>query len=202
MSRYRGPRVKIIRRLGRLPGPTQKTHKKKPDFINRSTSSKKASKYRVRLEEKQKLRFHYGLTERQLLEYVRIARGAKGSTGQVSLQSLEMRSDNIILGLGMAPTIPGARQMVNHKHILVNYCTINIPSYRCKPKDIITMRNRPKSQAMITRNRDSSRKYKKPNHSTFHSSQNIGLVNQIIDREWIDSKIKELLVVEYHSRQA
>nr|APW79620.1 ribosomal protein S4 [Oncophorus virens]APW79621.1 ribosomal protein S4 [Brideliella wahlenbergii] len=202
MSRYRGPRVRIIRRLGTLPGLTNKTHQLKSSSINQSTSNKKISQYRIRLEEKQKLRFHYGITERQLLNYVRIARKAKGSTGQVLLQLLEMRLDNIIFRLGMAPTIPGARQLVNHKHILVNDHIVNIPSYRCKPQDFITVKNRQKSQAMVIKNVDFSQKAKVPNHLTFNSLEKKGLVNQILDQESIGLKINELLVVEYYSRQA
>nr|WGN99966.1 ribosomal protein S4 [Dicranella hookeri] len=202
MSRYRGPRVRIIRRLGTLPGLTSKTPKLKSSSINQSTSNKKISQYRIRLEEKQKLRFHYGITERQLLNYVRIARKAKGSTGQVLLQLLEMRLDNIIFRLGMAPTIPGARQLVNHRHILVNDRIVNIPSYRCKPQDFITIKDRQKSQAMIIKNIDFYQKYKVPNHLTFNSLEKKGLVNQILDQESIGLKINELLVVEYYSRQA
>nr|AJF20957.1 ribosomal protein subunit 4 [Plagiochasma rupestre] len=201
MSRYRGPRVKIIRRLGALPGLTNKTLKSKSGYINQSTSNKKVSQYRIRLEEKQKLRFHYGLTERQLVKYVRIARKAKGSTGQVLLQLLEMRLDNIIFRLSMAPTIPGARQLVNHRHILINNNPIDIPSYNCKPKDTITIKDRPKSKSIITKNLNSFQKQKIPNHLTFDLMQVKGLVNQIIDREWIYLKINELLVVEYYSRQ-
>ncbi|CAM6032285.1 unnamed protein product (chloroplast) [Sphagnum compactum] len=202
MSRYRGPRVRILRRLGVLPGLTNKTPQSKSSYINQPISNKKVSQYRIRLEEKQKLRFHYGITERQLLKYVRIARRAKGSTGQVLLQLLEMRLDNVIFRLGMAPTIPGARQLVNHRHILVNDHTVNIPSYRCKPQDFITIKDRQKSQAIITRSMDYSRGYKTPNHLTLDSSQKKGSVNQIIDRESIGLKINELLVVEYYSRQA
>nr|WGO00040.1 small ribosomal protein subunit 4 [Kiaeria starkei] len=202
MSRYRGPRVRIIRRLGTLPGLTNKTPQLKSSSINQSTSNKKISQYRIRLEEKQKLRFHYGITERQLLNYVRIARKAKGSTGQVLLQLLEMRLDNILFRLGMAPTIPGARQLVNHRHILVNDRIVNIPSYRCKPQDFITIKNRQKSQAMIIKNVDFSQKAKVPNHLTFNSLEKKGLVNQILDQESIGLKINELLVVEYYSRQA
>nr|APW79623.1 ribosomal protein S4 [Paraleucobryum longifolium] len=202
MSRYRGPRVRIIRRLGTLPGLTNKTPQLKSGSINQSTSNKKVSQYRIRLEEKQKLRFHYGITERQLLNYVRIARKAKGSTGQVLLQLLEMRLDNVIFRLGMAPTIPGARQLVNHRHILVNNRIVNIPSYRCKPQDFITIEDRQKSQAMIIKNIDFSQKYKIPNHLTFSSLEKKGLVNQILDQESIGLKINELLVVEYYSRQA
>jgi len=202
MSRYRGPRVRIIRRLGTLPGLTNKTPQLKPSSINQSTSNKKISQYRIRLEEKQKLRFHYGITERQLLNYVRIARKAKGSTGQVLLQLLEMRLDNVIFRLGMAPTIPGARQLVNHRHILVNDNIVNIPSYRCKPQDFITIKDRQKSKIMIIKNTNFSQKSKVPNHLTFNSLENKGLVNQILDQESVGLKINELLVVEYYSRQA
>ncbi|MFS7963399.1 putative ribosomal protein S4/S9 [Helianthus anomalus] len=97
MSRYRGPELEVILETNRVLG--------------------KKSQYRIRLEEKQKLRFHYGLIERQLLKYVRIAGKAKGSTGLVLLQLLEMRLDNILFRLGMDPTISGARQLVNHRHI-------------------------------------------------------------------------------------
>nr|APW79560.1 ribosomal protein S4 [Brothera leana] len=202
MSRYRGPRVKIIRRLGTLPGLTNKTSQLKSNSITQSTSNKKISQYRIRLEEKQKLRFHYGITERQLLNYVRIARKAKGSTGQILLQLLEMRLDNIIFRLGMAPTIPGARQLVNHRHILVNNYIVNIPSYRCKPQDFITIKNRQKSQFIVAKNIEFSQKYKVPNHLTFNSLEKKGLVNQILNKESIGLKINELLVVEYYSRQA
>ena len=202
MSRYRGPRVRIIRRLGTLPGLTNKTPQLKSGSINQSTSNKKISQYRIRLEEKQKLRFHYGITERQLLNYVRIARKAKGSTGEVSLQLLEMRLDNVIFRLGMAPTIPGARQLVNHRHILVNDCIVDIPSYRCKPQDFITIKNQKKSETIINKNIEFYQKSKIPNHLTYSFLEKKGLVNQILDRESIGLKINELLVVEYYSRQA
>nr|BAQ95548.1 ribosomal protein S4 [Syrrhopodon tosaensis] len=202
MSRYRGPRVKIIRRLGTLSGLTNKTPQLKSSSINQSTSNKKISQYRIRLEEKQKLRFHYGLTERQLLNYVRIARKVKGSTGQVLLQLLEMRLDNIIFRLGLAPTIPGARQLVNHRHILVNNRIVNIPSYQCKPQDFITIKDQQKYQTMIIKNTNFFSKHKIPNHLIFNSVEKKGFVNQILDQESIGLKINELLVVEYYSRQA
>ena len=201
MSRYRGPRFKKIRRLGALPGLTSKRPKAGSDLRNQSRSSKK-SQYRIRLEEKQKLRFHYGLTERQLLKYVRIAGKAKGSTGQVLLQLLEMRLDNILFRLGMASTIPQARQLVNHRHILVNGGIVDIPSYRCKPQDIITARDEQKSRTLIQNLLDSSpRGEELPKHLTLHPFQHKGLVNQIIDSKWVGLKINELLVVEYYSRQ-
>uniref|UniRef100_UPI00315D6DCC ribosomal protein S4 n=1 Tax=Plantago rigida TaxID=101994 RepID=UPI00315D6DCC len=202
MSRYRGPRCKKIRRLGALPGLTNKSPKAVSDLRNQSRSGKK-SQYRIRLEEKQKLRFHYGLTERQLLKYVRIAGKAKGSTGQVLLQLLEMRLDNILFRLGMASTIPAARQLVNHRHILVNGRIVDIPSYRCKPRDIITAKDEQKSRTLIQNSLNSSpHKDKEVSHFlTFQPSQYKGLVNQIIDSKWVGLQINELLVVEYYSRQ-
>nr|CAL39300.1 small ribosomal protein 4 [Lethocolea glossophylla]CAL39301.1 small ribosomal protein 4 [Lethocolea glossophylla] len=201
MSRYRGPRVKIIRRLGALPGLTSKTLKAKSTYIDHSTSNKKVSQYRIRLEEKQKLRFHYGVTERQLLKYVRIARKAKGSTGQVLLQLPEMRLDNTIFRLGMASTIPGARQLVNHRHISINNDIVDIPSYNCEPGDVITVKDKQKSQSIIIKNIDLFQKSKVPSHLTFDPTELRGLVNQTINRDLINLKINELLVVEYYSRQ-
>nr|YP_009466329.1 ribosomal protein S4 [Genlisea filiformis]AUN28384.1 ribosomal protein S4 [Genlisea filiformis] len=200
MSRYRGPRFKKIRRLGALPGLTKKSPKSGSDLRNQLRSGKK-SQYRIRLEEKQKLRFHYGLTERQLIKYVRIARKAKGSTGQVLLQLLEMRLDNILFRLGMASTIPAARQLVNHRHILVNGRIVDIPSYRCKPQDIITAKDEQKSRTLIQNSLNSYPHEEVPNHLTLRPFQYKGLVNQIIDSKWFGLKLNELLVVEYYSRQ-
>nr|YP_010406395.1 ribosomal protein S4 [Cymbaria daurica]URC16196.1 ribosomal protein S4 [Cymbaria daurica] len=200
MSRYRGPRFKKIQRLGALPGLTNKRPKDKSDLKNQSSSRKK-SQYRIRLEEKQKLRFHYGLTERQLLKYVRMAGKAKGSTGQVLLQLLEMRLDNILFRLRMASTIPAARQLVNHRHVLVNGRIVDIPSYRCKPRDIITAKDEPQSRTLIQNSLNSSPRARVPNHLTLHPLQYQGLVNQIIDSKWVGLPINELLVVEYYSRQ-
>uniref|UniRef100_UPI0030025AA4 ribosomal protein S4 n=1 Tax=Amorphophallus tonkinensis TaxID=1720486 RepID=UPI0030025AA4 len=200
MSRYRGPRFKKIRRLGALPGLTSKRPRSRSDLKNKLRSGKK-SQYRIRLEEKQKLRFHYGLTERQLLRYVHIAGKAKGPTGQVLLQLLEMRLDNILFRLGMASTIPGARQLVNHRHILVNGHIVDIPSYRCKPRDIIATKDKQRSKALIQNNISLSSHEEVPKHLTIDSFHNKGMVNQIIDSKWIGLKINELLVVEYYSRQ-
>nr|WOC91799.1 ribosomal protein S4 [Utricularia nephrophylla] len=200
MSRYRGPRFKKIRRLGALPGLTKKRPKAISDLRNQSRSGKK-SQYRIRLEEKQKLRFHYGVTERQLIKYVRVARKAKGSTGQVLLQLLEMRLDNILFRLGMASTIPAARQLVNHRHILVNGRIVDIPSYRCKPQDIITAKDEQKSRTLIPNSLNSSPQEEVPSHLTLRPFEYKGLVTQIIDSKWVGLKLNELLVVEYYSRQ-
>nr|YP_010969982.1 ribosomal protein S4 [Taenitis blechnoides]WNR49195.1 ribosomal protein S4 [Taenitis blechnoides] len=195
-----------MRRLKNLPGLTGKDKTSNPgDFrvASEQSASKKISQFCVRLETKQKLRFNYGLTERQLLKYVRIARKTRGSTGQVLLQLLEMRLDNILFRLGMASTIPAARQLVNHRHILVNKCIVDIPSYRCKPKDIITIRKRPISHTVAKDEfigRDGI-----PDHLTLSFSkagEQVGLVNHMASRESVDLEINELLVVEYYSRKA
>nr|YP_009413642.1 ribosomal protein S4 [Monotropsis odorata]ASN79007.1 ribosomal protein S4 [Monotropsis odorata] len=200
MSRYRGPRFKKIRRLGALPGLTNKKLIMENALKNK-LSFKKKSKYHIRLEEKQKLRFHYGVTERQLIKYFLLARKSKGSTGQVLLQLLEMRLDNIIFRLGMTSTIPGARQLINHGHILVNGNKVNIPSYRCKPKDIITAKDEQKFRDFINNSINSPSFDKIPKHLTLYPYEQKALVNQVIDREWISLEIKELLVVEYYSHQ-
>nr|YP_010715469.1 ribosomal protein S4 [Todea barbara]WDE24613.1 ribosomal protein S4 [Todea barbara] len=206
MSRYRGPRLKMIRRPKDLPGLTNKTlNPKKARIAIDQSASKKISQYCIRLEAKQRLRFNYGSTERQLLRYVRIARKAKGSTGQVLLQLLEMRLDNIVPELGMAPTIPAARQSVNHRHILVNDHIVDIPSYRCKPRDITTARDRTSSYDRITKEIESSQGEKIPDHLTLSLSggnRPKGLVNRIVNRDSIGLNINELLVVEYYSRKA
>nr|YP_010291132.1 ribosomal protein S4 [Juncus compressus]YP_010291347.1 ribosomal protein S4 [Juncus tenuis]ULQ66722.1 ribosomal protein S4 [Juncus compressus]ULQ67010.1 ribosomal protein S4 [Juncus tenuis] len=213
MSRYRGPRIKKVYRLGALPGLLQKEFKyrKGRDPKKKRLRYRKRSKeYSIRLAEKQKLRFHYGLTERQLVRYMRIAGKSKGSTGQVLLQLLEMRLDNILFRLGMALTIRGARQLVNHRHILVNGRIIDIPSYRCKPGDIITTKNKQSSKdlirkyiALCTRKRKKVSKHlrKLPKHLSIGSKKEKAQVNKIIDRKEVGLRIKESLVVEYYSRQ-
>ena len=139
MSRYRGPRLRIIRKLGELPGFTTKSSARQTPPGQHGTSVKKLSQYGIRLQEKQKLRFNYGITESQLIRYVRKARKIKGSTGEILLQLLEMRLDNIVFRLGIAPTIAAARQLIGHGHIIVNNEKVTIPSYQCKPKDSISV---------------------------------------------------------------
>nr|YP_010981810.1 ribosomal protein S4 [Lygodium flexuosum]UYS92461.1 ribosomal protein S4 [Lygodium flexuosum] len=207
MSRYRGPRLKIVRRLKDLPGLTNKTlNPKKTRIDGDPSASRKTSQFCIRLEAKQRLRFNYGSTERQLLRYIRIARKAEGSTGQVSLQLLEMRLDNIVFRLGMAPTIPAARQLVNHRHIPVNNRIVDIPSYRCKPKDIIASKGLlTPSGTLNSIGTESFKRNEIPDHLTLFTTeadQTKGSVNGIVNRESIHLNINELLVVEYYSRKA
>lgn len=152
MSRYRGPRLRVVRRLGDLPGLTRKAARRSYPPGQHGQARKKRSEYAVRLEEKQKLRFNYGLTERQLVRYVRKARRVSGSTGQSLLQMLEMRLDNTVFRLGMAPTIPAARQLVNHGHITVNGRVVSIPSYQCRPGEEIGVKNQDRSRRLVEEN--------------------------------------------------
>ena len=153
MSRYRGPRLRIVRRLGILPGLTTKNSKKIASPGQQgSTYIKKLSQFAIRLREKQKLRFHYCITERQLLNYIRKSKKKKGSTGKLLLTSLEMRLDNVVYRLGFAPTIIAAKQLVNHGHILLNDKVVNIPSFSCKLKDSVKVKSSSVSQALVKKN--------------------------------------------------
>lgn len=202
MSRYRGPRLRIVRRLGDLPGLTRKSARRAYPPGQHGQNRKKRSEYAIRLEEKQKLRFNYGLTEKQLLRYVRRARRVTGSTGQVLLQLLEMRLDNTVFRLGMAPTIPAARQLVNHGHITVNGRVVNIASYQCRAGEIVTVRDREASRKLVETNLQYPGLANLPSHLEFDKNKMIGKVNSVVEREWVALQINELLVVEYYSRQA
>ncbi len=202
MSRYRGPRLRIVRRLGDLPGLTRKSPRRAYPPGQHGQDRKKRSEYAVRLEEKQKLRFNYGVNERQLLRYVRKARRASGSTGQVLLQLLEMRLDNTVFRLGMAPTIPGARQLVNHGHVTVNGRVVDIASYQCRPGDVVAVKDRETSRKLVEQNLQYPGLANLPSHLEFDKAKLTGKVNSVVEREWIAIQVNELLVVEYYSRQA
>nr|QVY58359.1 30S ribosomal protein S4 [Kappaphycus striatus] len=201
MSRYRGPRVKVCRRLGNLPGLTRKNSKKQFSAGEHGQQSRKPSEYLLRLEEKQKLRFNYGLNEKQLLRYIKIAKNVQGSTGLILLQILEMRLDNTIFRLGMAPTIPAARQLVNHGHITVNKRVVSISSYQCKPGNIIEVKNKSASKLLVEKYINFPSLSHIPNHLDLDKKKLMGKVNGIIDREWIALELNELLIVEYYSRK-
>jgi small subunit ribosomal protein S4 len=202
MSRYRGPRLRIVRRLGDLPGLTRKSARRAYPPGQHGQERKKRSEYAIRLEEKQKLRFNYGITERQMLRYVRKARRAAGSTGQVILQLLEMRLDNTIFRMGMAPTIPAARQLVNHGHVTVNGRVVDIASFQCRPGEVIGVRNRDQSRQLVQANLQYPGLANLPSHLEFDKTKLEGKVNGVVEREWVALQINELLVVEYYSRQA
>lgn len=203
MSKYRGPRLKLVRKLGQLPALTNKNSKKinTPGQHGQSQIKflKNLSPYGLRLLEKQKLRFNYNINERQLIRYIKQAKKANGSTGEILLILLEMRLDNIIYRLGMAPSILAARQLISHGHILVNNQKVTIASYSCKIKDVISVKNRENSKKLITKLIEKCEN-KIPDHLNFNKQNLIGVVNGLINRNWVGLEINELLVVEYYSR--
>jgi len=202
MSRYTGPRLKIIRRFGGLdlPGLTRKRPKNTNPPGMHGAERKKKSEYAIRLEEKQKVRFNYGVSERQMLRYMRKARRSKGSTGLALLQMLEMRLDCIVFRLGMAPTIPAARQLVSHGHIEVNGQKVTIPSYGCKVGDVITVRNKESSRKLVAAYAEYPGLFL-PDYLEFDKEKLRGRIKELPPREQICAPVNELLVVEFYSRK-
>jgi small subunit ribosomal protein S4 len=228
MSRYIGPRLRIIRRLGLLPGLTRKTTKNRTKtpgqhgklIFTKSKRSSLSDDYRERLLEKQKLRFNYGVTEKQLVSYYHEAKRLKGSTGTSLLELLEARLDCIVYRLGFASTIPAARQIVNHGHIIVNNKTVNIPSFICRPNDIISIKDKSQSKKLIADNFEIQQQRRKliqrrmkrinltksrfhsllPKHLEIDNDLLIGKVVSNVKRKDVLVRINELKVVEYYSR--
>lgn len=201
MARYRGPRLRITRRLGELPGLTQKTTTRVNPPGQHTLSKGKTSQYGLRLQEKQKLRYHYGLTERQLMNYVKKARSMKGSTGQLLLELLEMRLDNLVFRLGMAPTIAAARQFISHGHVKVNQKKVDIPSYACQPKDIISIKEKKESRQLINGFLEQKKQTEIAPHLVVNNETLVGIVQDKVTPEWVGVKVNELLIVEYYSRK-
>jgi small subunit ribosomal protein S4 len=168
---------------------------------NANADSKKLTEYGVRLEEKQKLKFNYGLTENQLYRYVKEARRRKGVTGLILLQLLEMRLDTLCFTLGFAKSIAQARQLVNHGHIIVNTKTVSIPSFQCRLDDIISVKEKSASKNLIENNLKESQVNNIPTHLKFDSSKLEAIVLDYCDRNDVGLQLDELLVIEYYSRR-
>ena len=204
MSRYRGPKLKISRRLGLLPGLTTKKSNKLNRPGKEGTSedkNKKLTEYGIRLEEKQKLKFNYGLTESQLFRYVKEARRRKGVTGLILLQLLEMRLDTLCFTLGFASSIAQARQLVNHGHITVNKKLINIPSFHSRLNDIISVKEKSTSKTLILNNIKNNQRSEIPYNLKFDDSKLEAIVLDYCDRKDIQLQLNELLVIEHYSRR-
>jgi small subunit ribosomal protein S4 len=198
MSKYRGPRLRVVRRLGRLPAFTKKVPKRNTRPGQHGSNRRKPTQFSYRLIEKQKLRFYYGISEKQLVRYVKIARMAKGSTGQILLQRLECRLDTIVYRLGWAPTIPAARQLVTHGHILVNQKSVTIPRYACVPHEVVRVQN--KSHNLVKENV----RYhiqKLPSYLSLSMESMRATINQKVDRCEVSLNLNELLVIEYYSNR-
>ncbi len=201
MARYTGPKTKIARKFGEPIFGEDKVFAKRnyPPGQHGQNRRKKTSEYGTQLREKQKAKYTYGVLERQFRNLFEKAARTKGITGEVLLQLLESRLDNVVYRLGLAPSRPAARQLVLHKHINVNGKNVNIPSYRVMPGDVVTVREKSKSLEVIA---DSVSGF---NHSKYpwiewDNSIMGGKFLHVPAREDIPENIKEQLIVELYSK--
>lgn len=202
MARYRGPKSKIARKFGEpIFGPDKVFEHKNypPGMHGMSARRRKVSEYGTQLKEKQKAKYTYGVLERQFRNLFEKASSSKGITGEVLLQLLESRLDNVVYRLGIAKTRDAARQFVSHKHIVVNGKVVNIPSYQLKPGDIVGVREKSKAMEEIT---DSlhSRRSTRYEWLEWDKDQMVGKFLNVPEREEIPENIKEQLIVELYSK--
>jgi small subunit ribosomal protein S4 len=160
---------------------------------------RKASEYGIQLKEKQKAKYTYGVLEKQFRNMFEKAQRSKGVTGEVLLQLLESRLDNVVYRIGLSPTRAGARQLVTHRHITVNGEVVSIPSYTLKPGDIVGVRERSKSLEVITDSLTTAR-YGSFSWLEFDETTMIGKFLNRPEREEIPENIKEQLIVELYSK--
>lgn len=201
MARYIGPKSKIARRFKEpIFGPDKALEKKNypPGQHGLSKKRAKQSEYAVQLMEKQKVKYTYGLLERQFAKTFHRAASLKGITGEVLLQLIESRLDNVVYRMGIAPSRTSARQLVSHRHITVNEKIINIPSYTLKPGDVISVRERSKAVEVI-RNTVSSSGNLYP-WMEFNKDTMTGKYMSLPERSQIPENIKEQLIVELYSK--
>ena len=201
MARYIGPKSRIARRFGEaIFGPDKVLDKRNyapgQHGVNRR---KKSSEYGTQLAEKQKAKYTYGVLERQFRLLFAQASRIKGITGEILLQLLESRLDNIVYRLGIAPTRAAARQLVSHCHITVDGKVVNIPSYDVKPGQVVAVREKSNSLEVIATSLDGF------NHSKYswlewNEAEKAGKYLNIPQREDIPENIKEQLIVELYSK--
>lgn len=201
MARYTGPKSKIARKF-REPifGPDKALEKKNyPPGQHGNTKKKgKKSEYAIQLMEKQKAKYTYGILEKQFaLTFHRAAR-AHGITGEVLLQLIESRLDNVVYRLGIAPSRRAARQLVSHAHITVNGSVVNIPSFTLKAGDVVGVRE--KSQSLEAINDSLSGSVNKYSWLDFDKSTFTGKFISVPERSQIPENIKEQLIVELYSK--
>ncbi len=201
MARYRGPKTKIARKLGSpIYGPDKTFEKKNyPPGQHGNNRRRKVSEYGIQLKEKQKARYTYGLAEKQFYNTFKKADAIKGITGEVFLQLLEARLDNVVFRMGIAPTRSAARQLVSHRHITVNGNIVNIPSFETKPGDIVGVREKSKSLEVIT---DALSKGVHTKYSWIEWDNNLltGKFVNMPERSEIPENIREQLIVELYSK--
>ena len=201
MARYTGPKSKIARKFGEpIFGPDKVLQKRNfPPGQHGQNRRRKTSEYGIQLREQQKAKYTYGVLEKQFRNLFEKASSMKGITGEILLQLLESRLDNVVYRLGVAPTRAAARQLVNHKHITVNGQVVSIASYSVKPGQIVGVRERSKSLEVIA---DALAGF---NHSKYpwiewDESQKAGKLLHKPERADIPENIKEQLIVELYSK--
>jgi len=201
MARYRGPKSKIARRF-REPifGPDRALDKKPypPGIHGSSHRRKKESEYGIQLMEKQKAKYTYGILERQFRKTFAMATKKKGITGEVLLQLIEARLDNVVYRLGIAPTRSAARQLVSHRHIVVNGDVVNVPSYSLKEGDVVGVREKAKSLEVISDALAS--RSNKFSWLDWDQEKQQGKFMNYPPREEIPENIREQLIVELYSK--
>ena len=203
MARYIGPKQKISRRFGVPIFGTSRSLEKRnypPGQHGLRAGRRKKSEYAVALGEKQKLRYQYGVLEKQFRRYFAEASRRRGVTGEILLQLLELRLDNVVYRLGLANTRSAARQFVGHGHILVNGRRVDIPSYACRPGETITVKENPKSQQLGLRAIDLTQAAVTPDWLLMDREKMVGKVMREPTREEIDPLVNEQLIVELYSR--
>ncbi|MBT8777498.1 MULTISPECIES: 30S ribosomal protein S4 [Akkermansia] len=203
MARYTGPRDKVSRRFGvALFGSTKALEKRPfpPGQHGMRAGRKKKSDYGVMLAEKQKLRFQYGVLEGQFRKYYAEAARRRGITGDILLQLLELRLDNVVYRLGFSNTRAGARQLVSHGHITVNGKKTNVASYSCRPGDVIAVGGKASSQQLATRSLDLTQATVVPDWLECDRDKLTGKVARVPSKEEIAPIVNEQLIVEFYSR--
>ena len=203
MARYTGPKTKKSRAFGEsIYGFDKSFDKKKypPGQHGNSRRRKQKSDYALQLMEKQKAKYTYGLLERQFSNLFDKASRKKGVTGEVLLQLLESRLDNTVFRLGIAPSRRAARQLVNHKHVLVNGVVTDIPSCLLKPGDIISVRGKSQGLTVIRENVGNKSDVRKFPWLEFNPEKMQGIFIEFPERDQIPEKINEQLIVELYSK--
>ena len=202
MSRYTGPRVRISRRFG-IPifGPTKYLERRNyGPGVHGPKSRRKSSDYGLGLIEKQKLRYYYGLMERQFRNVYERALRRRGVTGETMLQMLETRLDSVIYNLGLGNTRAAARQMVGHGHVKVNGHKVDISSYEVKVNDVVEIRDRSVSRQMATRFMEMSTSRVVPGWLVLDKNAFRGTMMRLPARDDIQPVANEQAVVEFYSR--
>lgn len=202
MGRYTGPRQKVSRRHNaQLFGPSKYFERKNyPPGMHGPKSRRKMSEYGAALSEKQKLRYMYGLYERQFRHVFSKALRKRGVTGETLLQLLETRLDNVAFRLGFATTRAFARQMVVHGHIRVNGRKVSSPSYTVKPGDVVDVRDSAKTKVVVQKNLDANQMLAVPEWLVLNKETLKGEIKRVPTREEIAPIVNERLIVELYSR--